>query len=1038
MRTVKQSKSPAWPVLKRYEGDQLARVSLPLGGIGTGTVGLGGRGQLRDWELMNRPSKGFVPKHAFFALYAKTAGGVAVARALEGAILPQEFEGATGSPAANHGLPRFRKCVFETAYPFAQVSLADPEVPVDVRLEAFNPLVPADAEASGIPMAVLRFVLKNKTAKRVEAAVCGNIENFIGSDGKNGKPLKNRNTFRSGPGAWKGIYMHSEGVAAEDEFGGTLALATDAEQVTWRTAWPQLSWGNTLLDFWDDFSDDGRLDQRQAPGLDAPTASLAAKVVIEPHATQTVTFLLTWRFPNRMTWTPDTSLNPVGGATLARTPFVRTAEVSRLLPADPALAAWDYPADQSSLGFAPRTFGTDFCSVRPDIEREGKDDRCILYRYRIACPEAMRLDLLLGYDGPVRVWIDGRLRYHDPAGKNPAAADSVRVGFDATAGEHEIMLALGTNGGLAWGLFMRFERTDLPLSTLQGGAKPVLPTVPGATPVAAGCGCADGTCRTAPTNRVGNYYATCYADAWEVIAKTAKGLPKLEARTLEFVRAFVASDLPEAVKEAALFNLSTLRSQTCFRIDSGEFLAWEGCCDGAGCCYGSCTHVWNYETATAFLFGGLTQTMREVEFLHATRDNGLMSFRVNLPLARAAEHGMAAADGQLGCIIKAYRDWQLCGDDAWLGKLWPKVKKTLEFCWIPGGWDADADGVMEGCQHNTMDVEYYGPNPQMEFWYLGALRAAEEMARHLGEVDFADRCRELFARGSAWTDTNLFNGEYYEHEIRPPKSADAIAPGLRVGMGSGNLAEPILQLGSGCLVDQLVGQYLAHVCGLGYLADPAKIGQTLRSIMKYNFKENLYGHFNHLRTFALNDEAALLMASYPLGRRPAQPFPYYNEVMTGFEYTAATHMLYEGQTANGLKAIAAIRARYDGRRRNPFDEAECGHHYGRAMASWTAVLALTGFHYSGVTRTLTFAANPGRHFWSNGHAWGTCDIRTNQPGQWTATLEVLEGRLKVKTFRLAGVGETVTEKAGLTVKPGTPAVFAPAGPRPGRPKKATR
>ena len=151
-------------------------------------------------------------------------------------------------------------------------------------------------------------------------------------------------------------------------------------------------------------------------------------------------------------------------------------------------------------------------------------------------------------------------------------------------------------------------------------------------------------------------------------------------------------------------------------------------------------------------------------------------------------------------------------------ELWPNVKQALEFCWIPGGWDADRDGVMEGCQHNTMDVEYFGPNPQMEGWYLGALRAAEEMARHLGEAEFAATCRDLFERGRAWTDAHLFNGEYYEHEIRPPKSAADIAPGLLVGMGAADLGNPDFQLGPGCLVDQLVGQYMAHICGLGYSA----------------------------------------------------------------------------------------------------------------------------------------------------------------------------------------------------------------------------
>ena len=167
------------------------------------------------------------------------------------------------------------------------------------------------------------------------------------------------------------------------------------------------------------------------------------------------------------------------------------------------------------------------------------------------------------------------------------------------------------------------------------------------------------------------------------------------------------------MKEAALFNLSTLRTQTCSAPEDGRFYGWEGSGNHVGSCHGSCTHVWNYEQATALLFGDLSKMMREIEFAHATDDQGLMSFRVNLPLERSTEWNKAAADGQMGCIMKMYRDWQLSGDDEMLKKLWSKVKKAVEFCWIPGGWDADKDGVMEGCQHNTMDVEYYGPNPQM-------------------------------------------------------------------------------------------------------------------------------------------------------------------------------------------------------------------------------------------------------------------------------------------------------------------------------------
>jgi len=183
------------------------------------------------------------------------------------------------------------------------------------------------------------------------------------------------------------------------------------------------------------------------------------------------------------------------------------------------------------------------------------------------------------------------------------------------------------------------------------------------------------------------------------------------------------------------------------------------------------------------------------------------------------------------------------------------------------------------------------------------------------------------------------------------------------------------------------------------------VRQTLRAIMRHNFRRGFHGQFNHFRSFVLGDESALLMATYPRGRRPQRPFPYYNEVMTGFEYTAATGMLYEEQTRDGLRCIAAIRNRYDGRKRNPFNEAECGHHYGRAMASWAALLALTGFHYSAVTGTIAFAAahQPVTWFWSNGSAWGTCQQMPAR-GKIRVELRVLHGRLRTRRLVLSGFG----------------------------------
>ncbi len=518
---------------------------------------------------------------------------------------------------------------------------------------------------------------------------------------------------------------------------------------------------------------------------------------------------------------------------------------------------------------------------------------------------------------------------------------------------------------------------------------------------------------------VGNYYTTRDADAWAAALRMIRERADLEADTRRFVRAFCRADLPEEVKEAALFNLSTLRSPTCFRTRDGHFFGWEGCCDSDGCCCGSCTHVWNYETALPFLFGSLSRSMREVSFLHSTDEKGLMSFRTQLPLAeKAREFGRAAADGQMGQLMRLYLDWRLGGDVEWLSKLWPAAKRAMAFCWIPGGWDADRDGVMEGCQHNTMDVEYYGPNPQMGFWYLGALLACAEMARVMGDAEFADTCQKLYERGRPWVMKHLFNGEYFEHQVRPPVDPETIAKGLSVGMGASDLADPKYQLGAGCLVDQLVGHVFARLCGLEYLVAPELVARSLKAILKYNRRVGFHDHFNPLRSFVLGDESALLMASYPRGNRPAVPFPYADEVMTGFEYTAACGMLQEGMIEEGVSCIAAIRDRYDGLKRNPFDEAECGHHYARAMMSWTAIPTLTGFQYDAADGRMRWGTARGFHFWSTGFAWGTIETRDSADGL-TVTLKVLGGRVVVKSLEIAGGGTLSIGrelKDGATVK----------------------
>jgi hypothetical protein len=299
-------------------------------------------------------------------------------------------------------------------------------------------------------------------------------------------------------------------------------------------------------------------------------------------------------------------------------------------------------------------------------------------------------------------------------------------------------------------------------------------------------------------------------------------------------------------------------------------------------------------------------------------------------------------------------------------------------------------------------VEFYGPNPLCGIYYLGALRAAEEMARALGDDAAARDYRALFEKGSAWVDQNLFNGEYYIQKVRGiPKSQIAA---VTVGdMGADRPEEPEFQLGDGCLADQLIGQYLADIAGLGPLLDPAHIRKSLESIRKYNYRPNLFEHDSVQRIYALNDEAVVLICDYGKGERPKIPFPYHAEAWTGIEYLVAAQFIHAGMLAEGIETIENVRRRFDGERRNPWDEPECGHHYARAMSAWSGILALSGFRYHGVEKSVAAAPkiSPAnfRSFWSTATGWGTFS-QSIESGRTRFTLSLLSGKLPCRSVEL--------------------------------------
>ncbi|MFY9147709.1 MAG: GH116 family glycosyl-hydrolase [Bacillota bacterium] len=506
-----------------------------------------------------------------------------------------------------------------------------------------------------------------------------------------------------------------------------------------------------------------------------------------------------------------------------------------------------------------------------------------------------------------------------------------------------------------------------------------------------------------------NFYATLFRDSLDSADYSLRNWERLYEETRAFKEALFSSSIPPVCVEAVSANISILKSPTCVRMEDGSFYGFEGCNVDWGSCDGSCTHVWNYAYALPFLFPKLERSMRDLDFRYNQAEDGAMSFRLQMPVGSGRWKHRPCADGQFGGVIKAYRDWKISGDTQWLRKNWLAIKKSIEYAWAETNidkWDADKDGVLEGWQHHTLDMELYGPNPWLTGFYLAALKAGAEMAEFLGEHDTAALYRDLFERGKQWTDENLFNGEYYYQKIDlKDKSAidrfQSETNDMESRYWNDEAKEIKYQIGEGCGVDQLLAQWHANLCGLGDIFDREQRKKALESIYKYNFKRSLRKHFNPCRVYGLNDEAGVVICEWPEGRyKPIVPVPYSEEVWPGCEYQVASHMIQEGLVDQGLEIVQAVRDRYDGEKRNPWSEIECGSNYARSMASYALLNALSGFEFDMVRGMIGFDpvrmdGDTFRCFWSLDSGWGVFEAK---PGQ--VVIQILYGHLDLKTVRL--------------------------------------
>lgn len=474
---------------------------------------------------------------------------------------------------------------------------------------------------------------------------------------------------------------------------------------------------------------------------------------------------------------------------------------------------------------------------------------------------------------------------------------------------------------------------------------------------------------------VRNYYAAKFKDAWNAGEYVYHNMERLEKGSRDFSEAmFRRTTLPYYVIDALTANITNLRSNLCFRLEDGTFAGFEGIRDYIGCGYGSVPHVWNYAQTVAFLFPDLEKTMRNVEFLQETDETGCMSTRMFSVFDQERYAMVPACDGQLGSVVRIYRDFKNLGDVEFLRTIWPKAVSAMEYALRQ--WDLDKDSVLDGQQNTTYDIEFYGPNPMTDSIFLAALKCCEEMAEILGDKEHKEQYAKAYQTGAERADKLMFDGEYY---VQVQEDIDKYK----------------YQFGKGCLSDQLLGQFLAYMAGIGEILPKEHVRSAMKAVFNHNYMMDFYHTDSVHRAYAINEERGVVVATWPKGGRPKFPLSYAGEVWTGVEYEVAVNLIYSGCVEEGLTIVKSVRDRYDGRKRNPFSEIESGHHYSRAMASWGVLNALLGQKSDMYRKTLSIhpvIQEDMSSFFICGKAWGVYSQKMEN-GKRSKKIDVLYGTL---------------------------------------------
>ena len=926
----------------------LEHIGMPVGGLFAGTLYLGGDGRLWLWDIFNRDQLGIVPRKVVYQ--GREIGNIQGTNYIQPAprVYPLEqrffveWDDGQSRQRASLDAEGGWQISFRGEYPIGRVTYRHPDRPIEVTLEAFSPFIPLQVEDSSIPVTIMWFQVRNRTNKPIRVTLSGTLENAIAIDSK--KEFEGTRVFRlrSFPEVTL-LEAFAEPASEELRPSRPDILFEDFEKSTYE------GWTVEGTAF-----GSGPVRQDQVPTYQGNLGGEGQRMV-NSHATA----------PGRSVQEKDSAT----GRLISRPFRIQRHYITFLIGggAHKGKTCLNLVINgkvvRSATGKNRNRMERAFFDVR---EFEGQTAHLEIVDQATGSWGNIGVDSIVFTDRkPRRGKLEEQRDFgtmalalmHEPNSPLPhgtaqlgASTPEARVPLSQKLiGQLARTESLGPNQTQSWRFLIAWHFPNF-------------------------------YAREEGNRNLGHAYAARFRDAFHVIRYVTRHFDRLAGDTRLWVQTWYDSTLPYWLLDRTMANTSTLATTTCYRRRSGRFWAWEG----IGCCWGTCTHVWHYAQAPGRLFPDLTRDIRRrVDFGIGFYPDGGIAHRASL-----GRKAPPAVDGQCGRILGFYRDVLMSPDDSFLRELWPKVRKAIEYLIR---LDGNEDGMIEGAQPNTLDAAWYGRIPSIASLYLAVLRAGQAMAERVGDHTFAERCRRIADRGARQILT-LFNGEYFEQQ-EDPKHPNAIG------------------IGKGCFIDQVIGQWWAHQVGLGYLFDPEKQKSALRSLWKYNFAPDVgpfRKRFKQGRWYAVEGDAGLIMCTWPRGGLRAEyrkhwQYGYFNECMTGFEWQAASHMIWEGLVLEGLAVARAIYDRYNARRRNPYNEIECSDHYARAMASYSVFLAVCGFEYDGPAGMLGF--HPRLHpenfraAFTAAEGWGTI-AQTIQSQQMKATITPRWGRLRLQTLRL--------------------------------------